>query len=96
MRPPASSVAASDTRCPAGLIVIPAYASGASATSTPMSPARTVLHLAANSFNYNLHGRMGFERLVAIADSARCVTLRYSRLEEGVAAVEQLATWNRR
>lgn len=94
MRPPASSVTASDARCPAGLIVIPAYAADAATAANPMSPARTVLHLAANSFNYNLHGRPGFERLVAIADTSRCVTLHYSQLEEGVAAVNRLATWS--
>ena len=94
MQPPGSSVTASQQRSPAGLVVIPQYVADAATAATPMSPARTVLHLAANSFNYNLHGRVGFERLVAIADAAPAVTLRYSQLEEGVAAVERLATWN--
>jgi len=94
LRPPGSSVTASQQRCPAGLVVVPQYVADAETVATPMSPARTVLHLAANSFNYNLHGRVGFDRLVAIADAAPAVTLRYSQLEEGVAAVERLATWN--
>jgi len=94
MQPPPSSVAASQRRCTAGVVVVPKYVAGAESVATAMSPARLVLHLAANSFNYNLHGRAGFERLVAIADAAPAFTLRYSQLEDGVAAVERLATWN--
>lgn len=93
MRPPEASVRASDHQCPAGLIVIPRYADGAELAVTPMTRARAVLHLADNSFNYNLHGRIGFERLADIADAASAVMLRYSRLEEGVAAIEKLAEW---
>jgi len=93
MRPPEASVRASDDRCPAGLIVIPRYADGAELSVTPMTRARAVLHLADNSFNYNLHGRVGFDRLADIVDTAPAVTLRYSRLEEGVAAIEKLAEW---
>ena len=63
--------------------------------STPMSPARTVLHLADNSFNYNLHGRVGLRAARGDRRCGPCVTLRYSRLEEGVAAVDRLATWAR-
>ncbi len=93
MRPPAASVHASGSRCPAGLVVIPQYVAGADTKVTPMTRARAVLHLADNSFNYNLHGRRGFEHLVDIADKAPAVTLRYSRLEEGVDAVDRLAQW---
>ena len=94
MRPPAASVRASSVRCPAGLVVIPQYAEGAEVTVTPMTRARAVLHLADNSFNYNLHGRQGFERLADIADVAPGVTLRYSRLQDGVDAVDRLARWD--
>jgi HprK-related kinase A len=93
MRPPAASVQASGRRCPAGLIVIPEYAAGAQTTATPLTRARAVVHLADNSFNYNLHGRQGFECLADLADAASCVRLRYARLDEGVEAVGQLAQW---
>jgi HprK-related kinase A len=91
MRPPAESVQASPRQCPAGMVVVPQYVAGADTTVTPMTRARAVLHLADNSFNYNLHGRLGFECLAAIADQAPAVTIRYSRLEEGVKAVDRLA-----
>lgn len=93
MRPPEASVRASDQRCPAGLIVFPRFADGTELAATPMTRARAVLHLADNSFNYNLHGRVGFERLADIADVAPAVMLRYSRLQDAVAAVETLADW---
>lgn len=94
MRPPLDSVAASSVKCPPGLIVIPRYVDAVETSATPMTRARALLHLADNSFNYNLHGRTGFERLAGIADAAPCVTLRYSRLEEGVDAVNRLAAWD--
>jgi len=93
MRPPAPSVQASGDRCPAGLIVIPEYSAGAEPTVTPLTRARAVVHLADNSFNYNLHGRLGFDCLADLADQAPCVRLRYAALHEGVAAVDRLAQW---
>jgi len=92
-RPPAESVAAASTRCPGGLIVFPQYVESADTTVTRATRARAVLHLADSSFNYNLHGRQGFGRLADLADAAPCVTLRYSRLDEGVEAVNRLADW---
>ena len=81
MKPPAASVAAADERCVPWLVVVPRYAAGESATMTRMSRARTVLHLAESSFNYNLHGRRGFECLAEIGDRARAASLRYSGWE---------------
>ena len=91
MRPPAGSVRDSGVTCRAGWIVVPKYVAGADAAATPMTRARALMHLADNSFNYNFHGRLGFERLAGIADRAPAVTLRYSRLDEGIEAVDRLA-----
>ena len=88
VRAPAESVSASRARALPQLIVHPRYDAGSDTAVTPMSRAQAVLHLADNSFNYNFHGRTGFERLVEIADRAVAVRLRYSRLDEGVAAIE--------
>ena len=90
MRPPAESVRASTTPAVPGWILIPKFEAGAPPTVEAMSRARAVMHLADSSFNYNLHGRIGFERLASIADRAPCVTLRYSGLEDGVQAVDRL------
>ncbi len=90
MRPPAGSVEASHVTCQPGWIVVPTYQAGAATRVEQMSRAQALLDLADNSFNYNLHGRVGFERLVDVAEAAPCVTLQYSNLESGVRQVEAL------
>jgi HprK-related kinase A len=92
MRPPLESVRASATRAVPGWIVIPKFEAGAPPIVEAMSRARTVMHLADNSFNYNLHGRNGFESLASIVDRAPCVTLRYSGLEDGVQTIDRLVS----
>jgi HprK-related kinase A len=90
MRPPPESVQASTVSAVPGWILVPMFEAGAPPVVEAISRARAVMHLADSSFNYNLHGRVGFERLVSIADRAPCVTLRYSSLEDGVQAVDRL------
>jgi HprK-related kinase A len=91
MRPSADSVRASARRCRPGLVVVPRFREGAPTRMEHWSRARAVAHLAHNSFNYNLHGRVGFERICDLAEAAPAVLLEYSRLDEGVRAVDQLA-----
>lgn len=90
VRPPVASVDASARRCKPGLVVVPRYREGAHVTVSRLTRARTVMHLADSSFNYNLHGRIGFDRLVEIAHTASAVVLEYSRLDDGVRAVGDL------
>lgn len=91
VRAPEASVVRAEVRCRPAYVVIPKYTAGAPPVLTPLSPARTALHLADSSFNYNLHGRIGFERIVEIADGARGFTFEYSRVEDGVDAIGRLA-----
>ena len=90
MRAPAPSIAAAALPARPALVVVPRFVAGAETTLTPLTRARTALHLADSSFNYNFHGRAGFERLAEIASTSRGTLLRYSRLDEGVAAVDRL------
>ena len=89
-RAPPSSVAASATRCEPRIVLIPMYRAGAPLTARPLSRAQTTLHLGDSSFNYNLHGRLGFTRLTEIADRGGAVELEYSALADGVAFVDRL------
>ena len=90
LRAPAASIA--DAAIPArpALVIVPQYIAHEETSVALMTPARATLHLADSSFNYNFHGRKGFDSLANIADVARAVVLRYSNLDEGVDAVEQL------
>jgi hypothetical protein len=78
------------------LVVIPKFLAGAEAAVSRLTRARTVMHLADNAFNYNLHGQRGFELLAEIADAAPAAILQYSNLEEGVRIVNRLAESARR
>jgi hypothetical protein len=44
-----------------------------------------------NAFNYNVHGRTGFELLAAIVDRADCYTFTYNKLEDAVTFMDRLA-----
>ena len=74
---PAADHVRSTARALSGWIVIPKFTPGARVTLDPMSRARALLHLADNSFNYNFHGRQGFDQLASIVDRAPCRVLRY-------------------
>lgn len=91
LRPSRESVAASRVRCRPGLILVPRFRQGADVSVQRWSRARAVAHLAHNSFNYNLHGRIGFERLCQMAESGPAALLEYSDLADGVRAVDELA-----
>ena len=91
MRPSEADVR-DTTAVPVGWIVIPSWSPEAQLSVEPVAHARTLVHLADNSYNYNLLGRRGFERLRDIADRAPSCRLRYSALEQGVAAVDQWTT----
>jgi len=90
MRPPPESVRASHTRATPGWVLVPQFVPGARPEVEPMSRPRALMHLAGNSFNYNLHGRAGFERLASLVDRAPAARLRYSALEDGVTAVDRM------
>ena len=63
MSPPADSVRrASETARPRW-IVLPRYERDAAPNWWPLSRARAFMHLADNAFNYDVHGRRGFELL---------------------------------
>ncbi len=49
------------------------------------------MKLAENAFNYNLHGRSGFETLVRLVDASDCYEFSYSRLEEAIVIFQRLA-----
>jgi hypothetical protein len=50
------------------------------------------MQLVDSAFNYNLHGRKGFETLAQVIDAADCYEFAYGDLEEAVKLYDRLAT----
>jgi HprK-related kinase A len=91
MRPPASSVRrASETARPRW-IVLPRYESNAATRLTPVTRARTFMYLADQAFNYDVHGRRGFEFLADVVTRCDCFDFEYGDLDEAVVEIDRLA-----
>ena len=72
-------------------IVLPRYEHGAAAQVAASSKARTFMHLADNAFNYDVHGRRGFELLARVVDGSDCFEFRYGALDDAVAVFDDAA-----
>ena len=72
-------------------IVLPRYESGASAQLAALSKARAFMRLADQAFNYDVHGRHGFELLAHVVSGSECFELRYGTLDDAVAVIEDAA-----
>jgi len=91
MKPPTDSVRRAAERAPPRWIALPRYERGASARLTPLSRARTFMHVADHAFNYDIHGRRGFELLADIVSDSDCFEFRYGALEDAVASFDSIA-----
>jgi len=91
VRPPAAGVLRADETATPAWIVLPRYQSGAPACLEPLSKARTFMALEANAFNYNVHGRSGFEVLAGLVARADCSQFTYSDMESALAVFDRLA-----
>ena len=72
-------------------IALPRYESGAPPQLTAVSKARAFMHLADNAFNYDVHGRRGFDLLADVISGSDCFEFRYGALDDAVAVFEDLA-----
>ncbi len=91
MQPPQDSVWRSGESAVPGWVVLPRYESDAPARLEPLSRSNAFMQLAENAFNYNLHGRRGFEALGRVIDTCDCYQFTYSRLEDAVGIFADLA-----
>ena len=72
-------------------VVLPRFERGATASLAERSRARTFMHLADNAFNYDIHGRRGFEVLEDLIAGSECFECLFGVLEDAVAALDGLA-----
>ena len=89
--PPDEAVARQGERAAVEWIVMPNWREGAALDLEPSSRARMLAHLTDSSFNYNLTGRDGFDRLAGIVGRALCAKLTYSDLDEALALFDRWA-----
>jgi len=90
-KPPVDAVARSDERALPGWVVLPRFEAGAETGLRPLSKGRAMMRLIECSFNYNLHGRQGFELLADVVERSDCYEFTYSRLDEAAEVFAQLA-----
>jgi len=90
MAPPAESVQKLGEAAVPAWIVFPRFLAGAPARFEAFGKARAVWALAEQSFNYHIHGRIGFEALTGMVDGCDCYEFSYGDLEEAARAFSDL------
>jgi HprK-related kinase A len=91
MKPPTDSVRRSSESARPRWIALPRYENGARPTLSPLSKARAFMHLADHAFNYDVHGRRGFELLAQVIAGTDCFEFRYGALQDAIAVFEDIA-----
>jgi len=91
MKPPMESVHRATEAARPRWIALPRYEQGAAARLVALSKARTFMHLADNAFNYDVHGRRGFELLAQVIASVDCFEFQYGALKDAVAVFDAMA-----
>lgn len=91
MKPPLDSVRRANEPATPHWIVFPRFQSGASTTLCPYAKARAFMQLADNAFNYNVHGKRGFDTVADLVSSSSCYEFSYSNLHEAVSVFDTLA-----
>jgi HprK-related kinase A len=84
MKPPVASVQNARLRTKGRWVVFPQFRKDSSISVEPISSAKAVLDLAKNSFNYNVLGVRGFEKLCDLVESCDCFQLEYSHLDDAI------------
>jgi HprK-related kinase A len=89
-RAPATSVRRANETARPRWIVLPRYREGAAEKLAPLSKATAFMHLADQAFNYDVHGRRGFELLADVISGSDCFEFEYGDLERAVALLSRL------
>lgn len=91
MKPPTESVRRASEVARPRWIAQPRYERGATTQLAALSKARTFMHLADQAFNYDVHGRRGFELLAQVVAGTDCFEFRYDTLDDAVAVIDGTA-----
>ena len=88
---PTESVQRADETALPAWIVLPRWRPGAPAELKPMERARAFMSLIENSFNYDLFGASGFQRLASVVDRCEAYHFEYSDLNDALRLFDALA-----
>jgi HprK-related kinase A len=92
VRPPIESVHAASRHAKPRWIVVPRYAKDQPTQLAALPKARAFMQLVENTFNYDVHGRRGFELLAGVTDASECLEFEYGgALDEAVRLFDDLA-----
>lgn len=91
VKPPIDSVRQQADPAKPRWVVTPRYAAGQPACLQPLAKGRTFIQLADSAFNYELHGRQGFDVIGDLVASCDCYEFSYSDLDEAVAIFDDMA-----
>ena len=91
VKPPIDGVLRANETAMPRWVVLPRYAAGAEARLEPMSKGAAFMRLIDNSFNYNVHGRRGFDALANLIDGTDCYEFSYSQLGDAAAVFDRLS-----
>lgn len=91
MRPPKESVRRQHETARPGWVIFPQWEANAMTRLTPRFKAETFMFLAQNAFNYSHLGADGFRVGTSLIEQSTCYDLKYSRLDEAIAELNQLA-----
>ncbi len=90
-KPPMQAVHRAHERARPAWIVRPRYRAGAPASLQPMSKGSALMHVIECAFNFNVHGRQGFELLANLVEHCDCYEFTYGDLEDAAACFAKLA-----
>jgi hypothetical protein len=91
LRPPAEGVRRQAETAMPRWVVTPRYAAGEPAQLRTLPKGRAFMLLADSAFNYELHGRPGFELLGNLIATCDCYEFTYADLDEAVAIFDRMA-----
>ena len=91
VKPPVEGVLRAKETAKPRWVVLPRYAAGAEAHLEPLSKGAAFMQLVDNSFNYNVHGRQGFDALASLIEGCECYEFSYSRLGDAAAVFDRLS-----
>ena len=89
-RVPIESVRRGSESAPVGVVVFPAFQSGASVSVQRLGKATAFLKLAGNAFNYEVVGERGFRAVTSIIRHCESYILQYGDLAEAHAAIDEI------